>query len=150
VTLEEAAEEILKGAFTICTHCEGTGNVTVKESVLYIQEEVEQEVMACRSCKGHGKWERGDYLRACSILGVEPVRLPEVAIRTFKHRAWPALKDLLLTMPKPFRMEYMGVWHEPEERCDTADAMAYAMKPTPKSEPVLSSPRRYWPGRYRP
>jgi hypothetical protein len=75
MTDEEAVEEVLRGPFTDCVRCKGTGLHEVRATDLH-GIEIVVEKSTCTSCKGHGKWERGDYKQACVITGIVPQRLP--------------------------------------------------------------------------
>lgn len=78
MTKEEAVEEILLGPYRTCTHCSGRGWLLEKKgergSIIsepsFSQDQNVFNLPKCQSCKGAGKWLRGDYRSACGILGL--------------------------------------------------------------------------------
>lgn len=152
MTLEEAAEEILKGAFTTCARCSGDGTVFVGLSHLqFIHDEVSRTGRVCRSCGGTGKWRRGDYLMACCILGIEPAELP---LRRTPFIDPGEFNKLLAQVDDSNRFKkeyYMGVWEKlADTRSDTLDATAYVMKHTPSMKsPITTEPRQFDPKRFK-
>ena len=100
MTHEEAAEEVLRGAFTICRRCNGSGEG--KDSTFTKTN--------CDSCGGSGKWRRGDYATACIVLGMELPPKPQSIVANWSIQKF---KDLLAAKYRPqdpFRKEYMGVF----------------------------------------
>jgi hypothetical protein len=73
MTKEEAAEEILVGPWRTCIHCDGKGWSLkgAKWEEPFDPNKTIYNLPQCSSCKGVGKWLRGDYRSACAILGLD-------------------------------------------------------------------------------
>lgn len=107
MTREEAVEEILRGAYTACIHCRGTG--TGPAASLFIGGGTD-----CKSCNGSGKWRRGDYVTACFILDMEIPPIPsnqslEVWCNTFWPRALSSV-EIQVEYASTFGKEYAADW----------------------------------------
>jgi hypothetical protein len=144
MTEEEAVEEVLKGPFSTCTRCKGSG----------FYNSAFAGFGTCQNCDGTGKWERGDYKQACVILNIEPKRLPppktsykgDAFSVSFWNRTLSADEVTGLYQKgvqqaqreATFQKEYMGGWSfdgeddkiefkRVEEVDDTVEAMHYAI-----------------------
>lgn len=85
MTKEEAGEEILRGPYSQCIRCEGTGWREEPTPPGFVGSMSYQK---CKGCDGAGRWRRGDYVRACILLGIEPVPVPTTLEDEQKSRWW--------------------------------------------------------------
>lgn len=139
LSIEDAGEEILKGPYTLCKVCKGSGVYKAIAANSVVSFDLDE--LYCRACKGAGKWVRGDYKAACVLLNLDIPPTPERAntkhhdLKEVAHKFWGTqlkIEDLLAVgraveesaLVPSFRREYLGEWAAPE-RDDTADALIY-------------------------
>lgn len=78
MTVEEATEEILQGAFEPCEHCKSDpGGMRIHD-----------EISICYYCKGHAQVYRKKYLLACRTLGKEPIPIPKSPFQLQEEEVW--------------------------------------------------------------
>ena len=123
MTPEEAVEEVLKGPYTECWYCKGSGEINHEPYKNLFTADL------CTHCHGRGQWVRGDYNRACIITGRPTVELiPAVKPDAFSMSAtfWPRQlsgeevvqlynhENKKLMQQQKFVREYVGVWSSSE------------------------------------
>jgi|SRR3972149_2428672 len=112
MTAEEAGQEILEGPYTTCTRCKG-------QPYGKDQKPLATFFNCCQSCKGSGKWLRGDYKTACIVLGMDIPAVPEAVsnwkfdpkVRNVNFVDY-SLSDAQMSAEfmSKYKREYVGEW----------------------------------------